>query len=130
MNTNIALEFVNAINTANINKICGLMSDDHVFIDSQDCSVIGKNNMKPCWLEYFNLFPDYKIEIDESFEKDELVCLLGYASGTYRNLHNETDSNHWRIPAAWKAIILNNQIKQWQVYADNIVVMEIINRNK
>ena len=42
MSTKIVLEFVNAINKADINKICGLMSDDHVFIDSQDCSVTEK----------------------------------------------------------------------------------------
>lgn len=130
MNTKITLEFVDAINKADIDKICSLMSDDHVFIDSQDSRVIGKDNMKPGWLEYFKLFPDYNIEIEETFEKNELVCLLGYASGTYRNLQNETNSNHWRIPAAWKAIVHNNQIKHWQVYADNIIVLGIINSNK
>jgi hypothetical protein len=39
-------------------------------------------------------------------------------------------NNHWRIPAAWKAIIKDNKINHWQVYADNIIVMEIIKRNK
>jgi ketosteroid isomerase-like protein len=130
MNTKIVLEFVDAINEGDIDEICKLMSDDHLFIDSQDCRVAGKNTMKLGWIEYFKLFPDYKIDIEDIFEKSELVCLLGYASGTYRNLQNETKSNHWRIPAAWKAIVYKGQIKQWQVYADNIIVMDIINSNK
>ena len=129
MNTKIAFEFVDAINEGDIDKICNLMSDNHLFIDSQGSRVDGKNNMKLGWIEYFKLFPDYKIEIEDIFEKSELVCLLGYASGTYRNLQNETKCNHWRIPAAWKAIVYKNQIKQWQVYADNIIVMDIINSN-
>ena len=129
MSTKIVLEFIDAINEADIDKICNLMSDDHLFIDSQGYRVTGKNNMELGWIEYFKLFPDYKIEIEDTFEKSELVCLLDYASGTYRNLQNETNSNHWRIPAAWKAIVYKNQIKQWQVYADNIIVMDIINSN-
>ena len=129
MSTKIVLEFIDAINEADIVKICNLMSDDHLFIDSQGYRVTGKNNMELGWIEYFKLFPDYKIEIEDTFEKSELVCLLGYASGTYRNLQNETNSNHWRIPTAWKAIVYKNQIKQWQVYADNIIVMDIINSN-
>lgn len=54
---------------------------------------------------------------------------LGHASGTYKNLDNPNNSNHWRIPAVWKAIIIENQVKHWQVYADNIIVMDIINRS-
>jgi ketosteroid isomerase-like protein len=130
MNTKITLEFVDAINKADIDKICSLMTVDHIFIDSQDNRATGKENMKKAWAEYFKMFPDYKIEIENILEKSSLVCLFGYASGTYRNLQNENNSNHWRIPAAWKAIVCNNQIKQWQVYADNIIVMDIINRNK
>jgi len=53
-----------------------------------------------------------------------------YASGTYKGIHNESNNNYWRIPAAWKAIVTDNKIKQWQVYADNIIVADIMNRNK
>jgi ketosteroid isomerase-like protein len=129
MNTKIALCFVEAINRADTDKIYDLMSDDHLFIDTQDNRMIGKDNMKQCWIEYFKLFPDYKIEIEDIFEKEESVCLFGHAGGTYRNIQDDANSNYWRVPAAWKAIVRNNLIKQWQVYADNISVMEIIKRN-
>ena len=56
--------------------------------------------------------------------------MFGYASGTYKNLHNEQNSNYWRIPAAWKAIMKDDKIKQWQVHVDNIPVLDIINMNK
>jgi hypothetical protein len=105
------------------------MSDDHLFIDSQDNKFVGKDNMKQGWIGYFALFPDYKIEITETLEKGALVCILGYACGTYKNLKDENNSNFWRIPAAWSAIIKDNKVKQWQVYADNIVVMDIVNKN-
>jgi hypothetical protein len=129
MKNTVIEDFVHAINCADIGRIIELMADDHVFIDSQDHKMTGKENLKQAWIGYFELFPDYKIEMNEIFEKDSLFCILGYASGTYKNLQNVSNSNHWRIPAAWRAIISDNRIKQWQVYADNIVVMEIINRN-
>ena len=130
MNIKVALEFVDAINHADIDKIWSLMSDEHLFIDSQENKYVGKDNMKQGWIGYFALFPDYKIEIVETLEKDSLVCMLGYASGTYKNLKDENNSNFWRIPAAWSAIIKDNKVEQWQVYADNIVVLDIINKNK
>jgi ketosteroid isomerase-like protein len=130
METKIVLDFIEAINCSNVDKMCDLMTIDHVFIDSQDNRTIGRDIMKQAWIGYFAMFPDYKIEIKEIFVKNPLICLLGYASGTYKNLVNEQNSNYWRIPAAWSAIIKDNQIKQWQVYADNIPVMDIINRNK
>ena len=55
--------------------------------------------------------------------------MFGYASGTYKNLIEEDNRNHWRIPAAWRAIVTDDHIKSWQVYCDNIIVMDIINRN-
>ena len=130
METKIVLDFIVAINEANVNKICDLMTTDHVFIDSQDNKTIGKDKMRQAWIGYFALFPDYKIEINEILEKGPLICMFGYASGTYKGLINEDNSNYWRIPAAWRAIVNDDLIKLWQVYADNIIVMDIINKNK
>ncbi len=125
---NIALAYINAINTANIDELYILMTEDHLFIDAHNNNVKGKEDMKQSWIDYFIMFPDYKIEVADILQKQDLVCILGYASGTYKNLKNKENSNYWRIPAAWTAIIRGNQVKQWQVYADNIIVMDIINR--
>ena len=130
MGTTVVLDFVEAINNANPDKMIDLMTIDHVFIDSQDNRTIGKDKMRAAWIAYFALFPDYKIVINEIIEKDNLTGMYGYASGTYRNIINKDKSNYWRIPAAWRAIVKDNQIKLWQVYADNLIVMDIINKNK
>lgn len=129
MEKQIALEYINAINRKDITALCSLMSIDHLFIDAHDNRIVGKDTMRQSWIDYFAMFPDYTIGIDEILEKDNLICFLGYASGTYRNLKNEQNSNYWKIPAAWTAIVRDNQVKQWQVYADNIIVTDIINRN-
>jgi hypothetical protein len=130
MKINVVLKFIDAINSSDVARIIDLMTDDHVFIDSQGNKTAGKDILKQAWIGYFGLFPDYKIEINESLEKESLICCLGYASGTYKNLHNEKNSNYWRIPAVWTAKIKDTKVQCWQVYTDNIVVMEIVNRNK
>jgi ketosteroid isomerase-like protein len=126
----IILDFLDAINHADVDKMFGLMADDHVFVDSRDNKSTGKDNLKQAWMFYFELFPDYNIEITGMLQNKSLLCMYGYASGTYKNMKNEDNSNHWRIPAAWTAIIKNNKVKYWQVYADNCVVFDIVNRNK
>ena len=32
----------------------------------------------------------------------------------------------WRIPAAWRAVVRDGQIAEWQVYADNKPVYELL----
>ena len=74
------------------------------------------------------MFPDYKIDITDIFEKDNLFALLGYAGGTFKGINPET--NYSKLPAAWKAEILDNKVKLWQVYADTKIAYDIIDKNK
>jgi len=122
-------DYIDAINKGDINTLNRLMADDYLFIDAHDNRVHGKEGMEKSWIGYFEMFPDYRIEIDQIIEKGSTFCLLGYASGTYKNLKNEQNTNYWRVPAAWTIIIENNQVKHWQVYADNYFAIEIISRN-
>jgi ketosteroid isomerase-like protein len=125
MNTESIIEFIEAINHGNTEMMIRLMTDDHLFIDSQGNPLQGKEKMVEAWKGYFALFADYRIEIEESIEKGSLVCLFGYASATY--IDGKTKEHHfWRIPAAWKAIVENKQISHWQVYADNSVVIALM----
>ena len=127
---NIILNYIDAINKADIDGMLNIMTDDHILIDSQNNKMTGKDNLREAWIGYFGLFPDYKIEVNEILEKDALICILGHASGTYKNMKNKDNSNYWRIPIALTAIIKDNHIRQWQIYADNLIVMDIIRRDK
>jgi len=131
MNLKVVRDFIESINNANVDNIYNLMTNDHVFVDSQGNKMIGNENMKKAWIGYFGLFPDYKIEITDILQNDSIIVMLGYASGTYKtNNKNVDNNNHWKVPASWKAIVVDKKVKLWQVYADNSVVIEIINKNK
>jgi len=129
-NKAIAIRFVKAINDHDVNEIINLISDDHIFIDALDNKSVGKKVMKEGWKGYYELFPDYQIEISDITENVSTIGLFGYASATYKNLTNKLNSNFWRIPAAWKAIVENNKVKQWQVYCDYSILFKIIEKNK
>ncbi|MEW6194262.1 MAG: nuclear transport factor 2 family protein [Bacteroidota bacterium] len=124
------LKFIEAINNADTGKISELMSDDHIFIDSGDSRYEGKDFMVEGWKGYFNLFPDYKIEVVDLTASDSAIGIFGYANGTYKGLKDETNSNYFRIPASWKTVVSNGKIKHWQVYCEMKKVEEIINKFK
>ena len=128
MYTQAVLQFIKAINEADIDKICSLMTDDHVFVDSQNNKVLGKERMREAWIGFYKLFPDYHIEINEVFSKDNVILVTGIASGTYKHLTSEHKENFWIVPAAWKAVVSNEKIEFWQIFADMSKAYEIIKR--
>ena len=125
----IIRDFIEAINEHNVDKICSLMTDDHTFIDSHGNEAVGKEKMKAGWIGYFQLFPDYKIEITEIFLNGDCVAAFGFAGGTYEGLSDRKE-NYWRLPASWKAVAKNGKIHLWQVYADSKIPFDIINKSK
>ena len=129
MNKQIVQNFANAINEHDVDKICSLMTDDHKFIDSQGNEVVGKDKMKAGWIGYFQLFPDYKIEITDIFLDGDIVVAVGFASGTFQG-RTEIKENSWHLPASWKAVIKNGKICLWQVYADSKIPYDIITKSK
>jgi ketosteroid isomerase-like protein len=123
----IFYEFVNAINGHDVDKIYGLMTGDHVFVDAWGRKTTGgKEEMKTGWTGYFKLFPDYKIEITDVYSDGNKVAEFGFASGTFENRRTETNENYWRLPAAWQAGTENGKIRLWQVCADSKIPMDII----
>ncbi len=121
----VALNFVKRINDRDVEGLVSLMSEDHKFIDGLGNEVQGKNDMRDGWTEYYKLFPNYHVEIETVLEGGETVALFGNASATFAGSGNVKD-RMWKIPAAWRAIIKNDLVSEWQVYADNEPVWKIM----
>lgn len=119
--------YVEAINQQNITQIITLLAEDHVFTNSQDKKLMGKEVVIRSWLKYFELFPDYHIEIENVINNGETIGLFGYSSGTYKGSSDQSD--FWKLPSAWKVAVNENLITEWQVYTDNMVPFEIIRKN-
>lgn len=114
-----ALQFVGAINAQDVERLAALMTEDHRFVDSRGDVIDGMETALQGWNGYFRIVPDYRIYVRQTLCNGETVVLLGTARGTYTTdgrLHAE---NVWETPAAWRAVIREGRVAEWQVYADN-----------
>jgi ketosteroid isomerase-like protein len=117
---------MNRINRHDVEALVEMMSPDHEFIDALGSRVRGSDALRAAWAGYFSWFPDYQIVGEKFFVDRDMVAVFGTASGTFevnRKLHTD---NHWRIPAAWMAVVRDGLIAQWRVYCDNEPVRRIM----
>lgn len=126
----VVLEFVSAINTGNQKQIASLMTEDHKFIDANGTEFSSKNFMKHAWKNFYLLFPDYKIEIEEIFENESTIAIFGKGSGTYGGIKTSDNKNYFRISAVWRAVVENEKIKSWTVIGNIKSVEIIVQRNR
>jgi ketosteroid isomerase-like protein len=115
----VVLEFMDRINAADVEGVCRLMTEDHVFIDGLGNRFAGRESMRAGWKMYFSWFPDYRVSHQEIFQEHASVAVFGVASGTYAVNGKLPTENHWQIPAAWRAVVRDGQIAEWRVYCDN-----------
>ena len=124
----IAHEFAGRINRRSPDAIAELMTDDHVFVDSLGEMRSGRERMQIGWAGYFAMFPDYTVEVDRTLSDGHVVVLLGRARATYAPDGVMREENSWELPAAWRSVVRGGLVAEWQVYADNSPVQEIIAR--
>jgi len=72
------------------------------------------------------LFPDYRVSHTEIFSQGAIVAAFGSAEGTYAVNGKLSKENHWSVPAAWKAVVRDGLVAEWQVYADNQAARKIM----
>ena len=114
----IVQTFNNAINEGNVELLSSLMTEDHTFIDASGAAHSGVKEMTEGWKDFFRMFPDYKNNFESILQDGNLVVALGTACGTYNGNRGLVPENRIDWKAAWKAIVENDKIKLWQVYAD------------
>lgn len=120
----VAMRFVGRINAHDVPGLVGLMATDHVFVDS-----LGRTFDRPQaeggWRQYFQMVPDYRVDIERTFGDGGTVVLTGWAGGTFvPEGRRRTARNRWRTPAAWTAQIEYGRVAAWRVYSDNEPIRE------
>ena len=120
------LAFFEAINRHDIDQIAGLMTEDHVFIDSLGGSQRGCEKMRSGWRSYFAMCPDYRVSHEDIFHTSNTVAAFGSAGGTIRVNGELLLENKWQTPAAWRAVVQGGLIQEFHVYADNKPVYDIL----
>jgi ketosteroid isomerase-like protein len=136
----VAMDFIKRINAGDINALCELMTENHIFQDALGKRFMGRETMRQGWTNYLKMVADYQVHAEEFFVTDERVAIFGTASGSYVGPHGPGSkagngapahassqgvesalgpSGFWEVPAAWRAVVQSGKIAEWRVYADN-----------
>jgi ketosteroid isomerase-like protein len=124
------LDFLDLINKRDADKLAERMTEDHIFIDSLGNTIRGREKMRAGWRAYYSFCPDYWVSHEEILGNGNVVAVFGAAGGTIAANDKLPPENKWRTPAAWFAVVENNLVKEWRVYADNKPVYEIMAKSK
>jgi len=103
-----------AINRRDAAAVAATLSPDIVFVDSHGKRFESRESLMKAWRNYFETFPDYKIEIDKEQPAVGGALVLGHASASY---HGKSD-RAWRIPIAIRAETKDDLVALWHVFAD------------
>ena len=120
------LAFMERINQRNPEKLAELMAEDHIFIDSLGGVTRGRETMRKGWQGYYAFCPDYWVSPEDIFENGNVVAAFRAAGGTINVNGKVLPENKWETPAAWRAVVEKEVIKEWRVYADNKPVYDIM----
>jgi ketosteroid isomerase-like protein len=105
----IARAFNDAINARDLDALTALMTDDHRFVDSEGASADGKAACTEAWRGFFAAFPDYRNVFDDVRSREPgVVDVAGRSECSVPELDG---------PARWRAVLRDQQIAVWQVFA-------------
>jgi hypothetical protein len=122
----VAQAFVNYINAHDVDGLVALMTPDHRFLDSLGQVVTGREAMHAGWRGYFGMVPDYQLAAESWLCEGPIVVMLGKAGGTYSPDGVRGPSREWSCPAACRALIRGQLVQEWQVFADNEPIRQLM----
>jgi ketosteroid isomerase-like protein len=125
LSESVVRSFIDSINSHEPGTIVALCTPDHLFIDSLGNRIKGRAAVLPAWQGYFSLFPNYRVAISHVLAVGPVVAVFGIASARIA-IARKAPHSSWSIPAAWRAVLKGRLISEWQVYADNKPVYEIL----
>jgi hypothetical protein len=105
----VALQFNECINHQDLDGLSRLMTGDHAFIDRDGTVVQPRKVMIDSWKQFFELFPEYKNTFTRVESTENRVVMLGHAFWSREQPHD---------PAIWTALIRDDLISEWRIYAD------------
>ncbi|GHH09349.1 nuclear transport factor 2 family protein [Streptomyces lanatus] len=109
----VVQRFNAAINARDLQELEPLMSEDHVFIDTEGGTVRGKGACLEAWRGFFAAFPDYRNVFTDLSVRNEVVTVSGYSLCSRPELAG---------PALWTARVTDGLVSEWRVYEDTPAV--------
>jgi ketosteroid isomerase-like protein len=110
----VANQFNDCINRADLEGLARLMTDDHVFTDSVGAAIDGNVACIAAWRGFFAAFPEYRNTFTHISSRGDLAIAVGYSTCPSEQALDG--------PAIWTAVIRGGQVAHWRVYQDTPAV--------
>jgi ketosteroid isomerase-like protein len=114
----IVTGFVEAINAGDVARLAALMTEEHVFIDSDGSATVGRDAVAQAWSRYLELMQGYRVTVRESFIAGDIVVLVGIATGFWAADDRPGPRTPWSVPAAWRARVDRERVATWQIFVN------------
>jgi hypothetical protein len=124
----VATTFVAAINSRQVEALSELMTENHVFVDSDGSKLKGRERVCQAWAGFFAMVPDYRIIIGETLGRDDTVVILGRAEGNFGRNGTTEAEKRWSVPAAWRVVVEGTCVAVWQVYVNPEAMTRMLER--
>ena len=124
----VALRFVNEINRHDVPALFELMASDFRYVDGLGQEIRGREKMRDAWATYFGQFPDYHVVIRDHLALGSVVALFGTATGTCAELGELPPRSRWSLPIAWRAVVREGRVEEWQVYTDSEPIRTLLSK--
>ena len=105
----VALEFVEAINAGDPERLILLQTEDFTLIDMAGDINRGRQG----WSDYFSSYPEYKIHVHNILTGGNGVAIIGKTTGSH--IPPEVEEKETVL---WTAEIRNGLVSEWRIYSD------------
>ena len=109
----VVRRFNDFINERDLDGLTGMMSADHVFVDTTGAAVTGRSACADAWRGFFGAFPDYRNVFTEVTVGGERLTKTVTVVG-----HSICSEPALAGPALWTATVREGRIARWQVHED------------
>ncbi|MGD8414021.1 MAG: nuclear transport factor 2 family protein [Candidatus Latescibacterota bacterium] len=113
--TEIALEFLDAINRGDLGALLHLMSPNHRFEVFDDRLVIGREANASAWRTYLTEHPRYTVHPQRTVASGNVVAILGSTTGSHLGLPDAEES---RLTLIWIIHIQGSSVEQFRLLED------------
>ena len=114
----VVLQFNECINNRDLQGLFNLMTEDHVFIDSNDDIQRGRELVIKGWRDFFSQFSDYRNQFGIVESREKHVFVIGHSTCSFKPLAG---------PALWTAKVEDDLVAEWRVYLDTVDNREKLN---
>jgi hypothetical protein len=109
------VSFIDCINRGDLERLAGLMHDDHRLVVLDEAPLVGRDANVQAWQGYFSSFPAYVIYPRYLTTIDERVAVLGTTTGSHLGL---PDAEEGALTVLWLAEVTDGKLSLWQIAED------------